>query len=235
MSRLGKQERAAIEAVARHFSATWEEGTGSADAYLVLPGRQIGVEIRALERRDEGTPAKPRLRFDKVATRVVERLQATFGEAASDGTIVLLTLTAPIRLASKTAAVLQDKLRSLLDRGRPPREDKDTVHGNGVRIRLLRGESGAAPRMACFVHNSGTDPLLLFEMAREWLELVRAEKRRSTRKVQGDRWLVATSTHGIACLHAYRSIHSQLRTTTRFRKILIVFGDSRLAVLTGGL
>src|SRR5258708_91697 len=99
MRDLKKQERSAIEAVARRFSATWEKGSESPDAYFMVGGKRVAVDITTLKRRGtgEGHAAKPRLRFDKVATRLIERLQATLGEIVPDGVTVLLTITAPIR------------------------------------------------------------------------------------------------------------------------------------------
>jgi hypothetical protein len=46
MNELRKQEQAAIEAVAGHFSATWEKGEGPPDAYIAIGGKRIAVEIR---------------------------------------------------------------------------------------------------------------------------------------------------------------------------------------------
>ena len=82
------QERAAIEAVARRFSATWEKGSNPPDAYIMVAGKQVAVDITTLKRRGtgQGNAAKPRLRFDKVATRLIERLQATPGKTVPDGT-----------------------------------------------------------------------------------------------------------------------------------------------------
>src|ERR1700694_3660956 len=174
MRDLKKQERTAIEAVARRFSATWENGSDPPDAYIMVARERVAVDITTLKRRGtgQGNAAKPRLRFDKVATRVIERLQATLGETVPDGMTVLLTITAPIRLPSKTAAALEDKIQTLLGRGSPGRDEKDTVHGNRVKIRLLRGESAQAPKMIGFVHNSDSDPFLLLNMTGELLELV---------------------------------------------------------------
>jgi hypothetical protein len=129
MRDLKKQERTAIEAVARRFSATWEKGSDPPDAYIMVAGKRVAVDITTLKRRStgQGNAAKPRLRFDKVATRLIERLQATLGETVPDGMTVLLTITAPIRLASKTAASLEDKIQTLLGRGSPGRDEKDTI------------------------------------------------------------------------------------------------------------
>src|SRR5208282_6240305 len=169
MRDLKKQERTAIEAVARRFSATWEKGSDPPDAYILVAGKRVAVDITTLKRcgTGQGNAAKPRLRFDKVATRLIERLQATLGETRQPtGMTVLLTITAPIRLPSKTAASLEDKIQTLLGRGSPGRDEKATIHGNRVQIRLLRDESERAPKIIGFVHNSGSDPLLLLNMTR---------------------------------------------------------------------
>jgi hypothetical protein len=234
MRDLKKQERAAIEAVARRFSATWEKGSDPPYAYIMVAGKRVAVDITTLHRRGtKGNAAKPRLRFDKVATRLMERLQATLGETVPDGMTVLLTITAPIHLPSKTAASLEDKIQTLLGRGSPGRDEKDTIHGNRVQIRLLRDESERAPKMIGFVHNSDSDPLLLLNMTCELLELISAEAGRQTPRLRGDRWLVVINAGGNSCLDAYRYIYSQMRMATDFKKILMVFGDGRVGMLTG--
>ena len=107
-----------------------------------------------------------------MATRLLERLRANLDEAVPDGMTVLLTITAPIRVPSKTAATLEDKIETLLRRGSPARDVKDTIHGNRVWIRLLRHDSARAPRMIGFVHNSDSDPLLILDTAGELLALI---------------------------------------------------------------
>src|SRR5579863_9015275 len=234
MRDLTKQERTAIEAVARRFSATWEKGDDPPDAYLMIAGKRVAVDVATLERygTGQGSAAKPRLRFDKVATRLVERLQATLGETVPDGMTVVLTITAPIRLPAKTAAALEDKIRTLLGRGSPGRDEKDTIHGNRVQIRILRDESEKAPKMIGFLHNSDSDPQLLLHMTGELLELISVEAGRRVPKPTAERWLVVISAGGFSCLEAYRYIYSQLRMATDHKKILMAFGDGRVGMLT---
>jgi hypothetical protein len=234
MTGLKLQERTAIEAVARRFSATWEKRSDPPGAYIMVAGKRIAVDVATLQRRGtgQGIAAKPGLRLDKVATRLIERLQATLGETVPHGMTLLLTITAPIRLPSKTAASLEDKMKTLLGRGSPGRDRKDTIHGNRVRIRLLRDESERAPKMIGFVHNSDSDPLLLLNMTRELLDLLSAEAGRRAPSFAGERWLVVISAEGISCLEAYRYIYAQLRMATDFKKTLLVFRDGRVEVLT---
>jgi len=87
--------------------------------------------------------------------------------------------------------------------------------------------------MIGFVHNPDSDPLLLLNMTRELLELFSAEAGRPAPGLAGDRWLVVISAGGISCLEAYRYIYSQLRMVTGFKKILMVFGDAHVGMLTG--
>jgi hypothetical protein len=234
MRDLNKRERAAIETVAKRFSATWEKGSDPRDVYILVAGKRVAVEIATLKWRRTlaVNAAKPRLRFDKVATRLIEVLQAALGETVPDGTIVLLTITAPIRLASKTAAALGGKLHTILGRESPSRDEKIAIHGNRVQIRVLRGAPERAPKMVGFVHNPDSDPLLLLNTTSELLELISTDVGGRTLMVAGDRWLVVIGENGISFLQVYRYIFSQLRRASDFTKILMVFGDGRVEILT---
>ena len=87
--------------------------------------------------------------------------------------------------------------------------------------------------MIGFVHNSDSDPLLLLNMTGELLELINAEVGRLAPRPAGDRWLVLISGAGISFLEAYRYIYSQLRMAIGFKRILMVFSDGRIGMLTG--
>ncbi len=233
MSDTKKQERTALEAVARRFSATWEQGSDPPGAHLMVAGKPVAVQVANLKSRGSGQDdaAKPRLRFDKVATRLLDRLQAALGETVPAGMTVVLTVTAPIRLASKTTAALEDRALTLLGRGSARRDVTYLIHGNRVRIRLLRDQSERAPKVIGFVHNSDSDPLRLLNMTRDLLQIISAEVGRRATRLACDRWLVVITAGGIGCVEAYRYICSQVRMATEFRKILMVFGDGRVEVL----
>lgn len=79
---------------------------------------------------------KPRLRFDKVAQRFVADVQSALHDDVGDGTTVLFTIAAPIRLASKTTAALEDQIRALLASG--TKELAKTINGNKIHVRIER-------------------------------------------------------------------------------------------------
>lgn len=212
-----------MEAVAKEFSATWEEGRGHQHVHLKIAGKRVAVEIRTLK-QVQGKAERPRLRFDKVATRVIQRLRDACGEIVPDGVTVLVTITAPIRLASKTADALKERIKTLLQRGAKVVNARGTVHGNDVQIRVVRGGVKRAPRMIGFVHNPETDPTLLLDRASAWLELV-GERHRGA-------WLVVISDGDVSWLEAHRAIYSQLGVEKEFQKVVVVFGDGRVEDLT---
>lgn len=95
-----------------------------------------------------------RLRFDKVAVRLVTGLKAALHDiVADDHHAVVFTITAPIRLPSRTAAAIEDLVRG----GFPHHELRKTVHDNLIRIRRVTGVAAAMPRVMGFVHNPDAD------------------------------------------------------------------------------
>jgi hypothetical protein len=235
MRELKNPERSAIEAVAGRFKATWEEGGDSVDAWLVVAGKRVAIDIVAMKRRSAGRggEARPHLRFDKVAARLIERLREACSQSVADGATVLLTVTAPVRLAAKTAAGLEDKVQALLADGPIGGDVKYAIHGNRVQIRVLKGQFDQAPKMIGFVHNPDTAPLLLLDMGSELLEAMKDVGLGPMAEPTGERWLAVVSARGIACLETFRCIYSQLHIASSFKRALIVFGDGRVEELTG--
>ncbi|HEV2341390.1 MAG TPA: hypothetical protein VGS15_06290 [Candidatus Acidoferrales bacterium] len=232
-----RQDRVVIEAVARHFSATYGKSDNSADACVTVAGKRIDVDVATLKSRATGRAggAPPRLRFDKVVVRLMVHLQVTLGKTVPDGGIVLLTITAPIRVASKTASALEAKIQTLLQRGSPRRDVTETIFGNRIRIRFWRGQSGSSPKLIGFVHNSGSNPNQLLDMACEFLDLVIDEAGgRATDSAPNrpaGRWLFVTTTRGISCIQVFRSIYSQVCLPAGYKKVLMLFRDGRIGIL----
>jgi len=234
MSDFEKRKLAAIDAVAKLFSATREPGADPSGFSLMVAGKRVAVEFATLEGHGtgRGTETKPRLRFDKVATRLIERIRGSLSESVPTGTTVLLTVTAPILLPSKTATAVDDRIRRLFARPAPGRDVQDEVEGNRVRIRLLETRFERAPKFIAFVHNPDSDPVLLFNLTREWLEFIGNEAARPLPQVKSDRWLVAISSRSSSCLEAYRYCHAQTGASLHYAKILVAFSDGQLGTLT---
>ena len=113
--------------------------------------------------------SQPRLRFDKVATGLVDRVREAVRNCVPAGETVAFTVTAPIRLPAKTAAAIEERIIAALAR-RPIHLDVDeTINGNRVRIGCLRGNAPDSANVIGLVHNPGADTRALFDMARAQL------------------------------------------------------------------
>jgi hypothetical protein len=236
MSGLGKRERAALEAVARHFSATWEKGEAPSDAYLTIARKRIAVEVTTTKRRlaDRGGLTKPRLRFDRVALRFVRRLQDALSASVPDGRTLILTITAPIRVPAKTAAALEDNIWTYLARQSAPGEAKYAILGNQIRVRLVKRGSRRTAKVIGFVHNPDSDPDVLLDITHSLIERIGAKARNGAPAGSaGDRWLVLAGEVPHSHIEPYRHACSQLSIPTDFTKILMVLADGQIETLAG--
>jgi hypothetical protein len=224
-----KIEQAAIQAVARHFSATLLEGRGSADAVVTVAGSRIALLVTLAGvpagRRAEVTT--PRLRFDRVALGLIERLRTALYASVPDGRTVIVTVTAPIRLPAKTALALEEKIRKLVATRAAPARLTDTIHGNEIQVHLLKGGSARTARLIGFVHNPDSDPGILIHVARSLL--ARLDPRERT---PGRRWLVIASQDGPVPIEACRHVCSQLGVSNVFERTLVATPEGHVATLT---
>ena len=223
-------ERAAMMSVARHFRATLEHGADPRDAHLIIAGKRIAVEVTApgaLARRSR--PQPPRLRFDRVVVRVLGRLRAALAERVPQGTTAVVTITAPIRLASRTAAALEEMIGTLPRARSVRRPLRKTINGNQIRIQIMRtGGTSKAP-LAGFVHNPDSDTSVLFDVTRA---LLRVGSRRTSRTgFSGARWLVIVTEHERAWIPTYRHACSELYARADFQRIVLVSAAGEVSSL----
>ena len=101
-----------------------------------------------------------RLRFDRVALRLLESVKSGVGPMLTAEESVAFTVTAPIRLPARTSAALQEQLRELRTQ-----ELSTTINGNAICARKIKNTSTDAPRVIGFVHNPGVNADLILDLA----------------------------------------------------------------------
>lgn len=125
-----------------------------------------------------------RLRFDRVVLATARRLRADLTPSVPAQATLVVTLSAPIRVAARTAAMIVASARPrLVARSRAIL--RQSIYGNDVRIGLLAGTGSDAARLACFVHNADSDVPFLLACCRRLL--AKAAPAPGTRS---RRWLV---------------------------------------------
>jgi hypothetical protein len=144
----------------------------------------------------------------------------------------MVTITAPIRLPAKTADALEDDIRARLASPSRQVQSKDTIHGNQIRVRLVKRASTPASKVIGFVHNPDTDPDVLLDFAQSLLRQIgTAAESRAPAGSASERWLVVVIEGGFWPVETYRQIYGQLCVSTDFMKILMVFADGRVEIL----
>jgi hypothetical protein len=236
LSALSKREKAAIGAVARRFSAKYEQTEASSGVALSIAGKRIAVEVATFKEPAAGRAdfARPRLRFDKVALRLVEHVQTALRGSVPSGITVIFTITAPIRLPAKTVGALEHTIRACLGHRPMTLERKDAVHGNEIRIRIVKCSPPHVSRVIGLVHNAETDSQMLLHTMQALLQHTgRGAGGHGPAESANERWLVVIVESGYAQIEAYRQLYTQLSMPWHFARILMVFDGSRVETLTG--
>ena len=206
-----RAERAAIQTVAKRFSATVARGADLADAVVTIGGRTVALDVMTLRSRAPGRTGviKPRLRFDKVALGLVARLRTALQGLVPDGRTIVVTVTAPIRVRAKTAAAIEGEVHRLLaNRARPARL-RAMIHRNQVQVRIVPGGTRRTSKVIGFVHNPDSEPSVLIELTRRLLACL-GSGRRPCSESAGERGLIVADEKGLLPLETYRSVCSQL-------------------------
>lgn len=143
-----------------------------------------------------------------------------------------MTVTAPIRLPARTAAALGDKVRRDLARRPAGLDGNDTIHGNRIRVRLVKGGPARPSDVIGFVDNPDTDPAVLMDIAQALIAGIGARPR-SAPPAAGDRWLVLAVAGELPGVEPYRHAYAQLSLAADFKKALLVLADGRIETLGG--
>jgi len=225
----------AIDAVARRFSASWEPCKGSSPAgYLIMSRRRIAVDIAVIgpKRGIRRDITRPRLRFDRVALGFIRRVREALAASVPEGRTIVVSVTAPIRMASKTAAVVGQTIRQRLERRSARLQIEETINGNQIRARLAQDVSGRAAKVVGYVHNPDSDPQILFDITESLLRHVgAAANKRMHESSTGDRWLILACDGGLPHSETYEQVLSQLAIPGGFEKLLLVLPDGRVESL----
>jgi hypothetical protein len=229
-------QQSAIEAVAKHFSATWESAAEPSDAYLTVRGQKIALGIAVLSQQSsrQKSVTKVRLREDKVAQRVLRDLESALHAHVPAGKSVILTLGAPIKVSRKLVVALTDVLVTYLESGSVEVDEKRTILGNRVRFRVLRLTSKWPAKVIGFVFTGDPAPgVLASTITSLHDEIVAMAKRRPPKGFSGDRWLVLVSDNWVADVKTYRRAYSLLSPSHDISMILMVSVSGRIEVLAG--
>ena len=109
------------------------------------------------------------LRFDKVVVRLFGNLRASIEKAIPDSQTVVVTVSAPIKLPTKTEYELEKRIKSFLDSEIPHGVQKVSIFQNEVSFKIVKSSSKQAGKLVGLVHNPSTNAKLLLDLATHWI------------------------------------------------------------------
>jgi len=109
------------------------------------------------------------LRFDKVVVELLGNVRAYVERTIQKEETVIMTITAPIKLAAKTGHELERRIKDFSDSGNRGRDRRMTIFQNEIRLRIVRSSSKQSAKFVGLVHNPGTDSKLLLDLTAQWL------------------------------------------------------------------
>jgi hypothetical protein len=199
-----------------------------------VAGRQIALEVatfRSSASRRVRTSRHPRLRFDRVATGLVARVQRAIAADVPEGRTAVLTITAPIRLAARTAAAIEQRMSELLARRAADVQTRATIHGNRVSLAIIAGGSAGTAPVVGFVHNPDMDAGTLIDMTRVLLART-GRGRRTSASFAGERWLLVVDPRAAAYHGLFAAVCAALRMQNAFARVLLLLPDESIQTLT---
>jgi hypothetical protein len=234
----------AAQAVAKQYSATLAGRTGGSSAArrpgakLVVRGQPIALEVKLMPqalpsaKRGVSKGVRPRLRVDRVAQRVLHDLESKLNPQLNDGRTIILTLGAPIRVASKLVATLTETLVSYLASGAAEVDVSKRMLGNRVRFRVMKASARWTPQLIGFVFSGDPSPGLLASTLGALHEAIAdAPGRRASVQRAGQRWLALVVEDWIADFKTYQRACSKLAPPHGYDRILMVAANGRVEVL----
>jgi len=227
-----RNERIALEAIAKHLAGARIRGRARGDALVRLADNRVTLTVVALtpQAAQARRSARPHLRLDRVALEVVSRVRTAIQGRVPDKRTIVVAITAPIRVAAKTAAALSSRILSRVSGRARAERSLYRIHGNSIQIWILQGGIGTTSKLVGCVHNRDVDPRIFVEVTRALLAAIGPHRRAAARRYRA-RWLLIENQDDRLPIETYQNVCQQLRLATAFERLLVALPDGRIETL----
>lgn len=110
------------------------------------------------------SPRKLGLRFDRVALDLIDQVEQSSALYIPKDKVLLIGVTAPIRLPSQTIAIMNDKIAKHFLKKNPKQSFRIQAFSNVIQSHLIEKTKYKNNRVICFVHNPTSNVQELFRL-----------------------------------------------------------------------
>ncbi len=224
-----------MNALVATFGGSWKPGQDPPDAYLILAGKSIAIEISTLTqhvRNDHGEMV-PRLSQDVGAIEICDALDVELRRDIPNGVAVSLVLTAPITKARKLRELLAEEIRRRIRLSSDESSTDLVLGGNPVRL-IIHEHSGQEGKKVVGLivnRNSSADiQVNAWQILEERLK-DKSLKCGSLANLDGI-WLALLNDYDIlADVDSYRLVFPRINVKHPFQRILLVSTNGQVATV----
>lgn len=126
----------------------------------------IGSEIA---KANGQSVSKLGLRFDKIVVQLLGNIRAAIEQEVPGKIVVVMTITAPIKLPTKSEHELIGKIKNFLEFGIQQQDSTLTIFQNEVQLRFVETLPKQNTRFVGLVHNPDIDAKMLLDLTTQWL------------------------------------------------------------------
>ncbi len=231
-SSLREDENFVIEALCNTYGGTWRVGEDPPDAYILIGGQEIAVEISILTQHvtDKSGKLVPRLSQDSRVIRLCDELDEEFKSLIPSGVYIMLTISAPLNKIRKTKDYLIHEIKEIVQRNSAIKRVVE-INKNRVKIQLISGDRLSGKKVVGVVSNQNSNADILANAEYILNERINEKTKKCSKIVHRPLWLALFNDYWLAGLDTYKLAMKNLSITHQFDKICIVFDNKQVYTL----
>lgn len=218
-----QDETFAMNSIIKKFGGSFTEGEDPPDAYLLLNGNNIAVEITQLVQQVQNTKGEmiSKHAHDRPAITLSDELDRQMKNDIPNGKYVFLVLGSPVNNIRKTKRELKTEILNQLKSGVLKQEL--TIKDNNISISIYDGDRETGKKIISAVTNRFSDANILSNTMNLLSDRISSKlKKCKAKSYNGEYWLALLNDYWVADIASYKLAYSKLDIQHDFSKILII-------------
>jgi hypothetical protein len=218
------EEEYALDALVSKFGGEYSKGDEPPDAYLVIDGKKIAVEVSMLvERVNENGVIRSRLSDDAPVSRISDELEKKIGNKVPENKWIFLVLPSPIKGMSKFKKELTKIILELISENTKEKEVK--IFDNLVSIYLYENRLKADKKFVQAISTRYASSNIHDNCQLLLQDRINVKNKKCKKGEDADEyWLALLNSYWQADFESYKRAYKSLEIEHNFNKICLIDG-----------